>query len=889
MKKFALRLSASAVALVALAGAPAFAQEAAVAPATGADAAGADAAETQSDGLNDIIVTARRVSENLQNVPVAVTALSADALKQKNVSQISDLQFSVPNLQIKPSTIYPSQVEFIIRGQRQNLFTDENVVTYVNGVPQDTRGLSLYDMDSVQALKGPQGTLFGKNSIGGAMVFTTARPKHDFGGSLEMEYGNYNLMKVNAVINTPISDAVSFRLAGEVERRDGIFKNTYPGMKDLGDRDNESFRASLLIEPSSRFENLLTVDFKQRKEIPFPTIIEAAPLNATGFAGLVSLLTTQVVQQQSALGGGNAAVNGNLLVRQGNPFITRAFTGVGNAYPPMPSLTTGGLDTIAPINSYGSDVRTWSVANNTTFELNDNISIKNIFGYSNVKAFDHSDPSGESAFAPDASLFYNCLFDPTGRCNAGIPGPIPALLTNNNVNYYNGKETFSNEVQFIGKFDNLNFIGGLFYSNSDLLYSVNSFFTIGGLSLYDNPATLTRTESARHAQAKIGTDSYAVFAQGTYDFSAMGAEGLRLTLGARYNWVKTDYFSENFYSTSNAQLMTFAGANGVQANCNELTGTSGPLTSTNDGTNCSISGKKTDDAPTWTASLEYKFGRNSLAYLTTRRGWKAGGANPTTRSQDFAFFGPEKITDYELGIKHQGYLGSVPFRLNVAGFIGKYQDIQTQNIITFYVDSVKGPTGAQGTYTDLIIFNTSSATIKGVELEASIKPVPDLTLDLGFSHQVGKYGKGSVQPQPQNPTDFVWAGNPIATSSGVSLAGAHFAGVPKTTLNASVVYAPSWVPESVAKPVISVNYSWRSNTPGSATQGIYPWPSYGLWGARVALNEIGGTPVSLAFWMQNIADKTYKIYCADNLYSIGYSACRFGEPQTYGAAISFKW
>ena len=295
MKKFALRLSASAVALVALAGAPAFAQEAAVAPATGADAAGADAAETQSDGLNDIIVTARRVSENLQNVPVAVTALSADALKQKNVSQISDLQFSVPNLQIKPSTIYPSQVEFIIRGQRQNLFTDENVVTYVNGVPQDTRGLSLYDMDSVQALKGPQGTLFGKNSIGGAMVFTTARPKHDFGGSLEMEYGNYNLMKVNAVINTPISDAVSFRLAGELERRDGIFKNTYPGMKDLGDRDNESFRASLLIEPSSRFENLLTVDFKQRKEIPFPTIIEAAPLNATGFAGLVSLLTTQVV------------------------------------------------------------------------------------------------------------------------------------------------------------------------------------------------------------------------------------------------------------------------------------------------------------------------------------------------------------------------------------------------------------------------------------------------------------------------------------------------------------------------------------------------------------------------------------------------------------------
>jgi len=851
-----------------------------------ADAA-AEAASPPAQ-IEEVIVTARRVSESLQEVPVAVTALSAAALKQRNVSQVSDLQFSIPNLQIKPSTIYPSQVEFIIRGQRQNLFTDENVVTYVNGVPQDTRSLSLYDMESVQALKGPQGTLFGKNSIGGAMVFTTARPKHEFGGSLEAEYGNYDLKKANAVINVPITDAAALRLAGEIERRDGIFKNTYPGMDDLGDRRNESFRASLLIDPSSKFENLLTVDYKHRKEIPFPAIIEAAPLNATGFAGLVSILTSQVVQQQSALGGGGGAVEGNLLVRQGSPFITRAFTGVGNSFPPMASLT--GVGTIDPINSYGSKVRTWSVANNTTFKLNDNISIKNIFGYDRVKAFDHSDPSGVSAYSPDASLFYNCLFDRTGNCRAGIPGPIPALLSNNNVNYYNDKEVTSDELQFIGKFGHLNFIGGFFYSNSDLIYSVNSYFTVGGLSLYDNFGTLSQTEDTRHAQAKIGTDSYAVFAQGTYDFSEMGLEGLRLTLGARYTWVKTDYFSENFFTDSNAQQMTFAGENEVRANCNELNGVSGPITSVNDGRNCFISGGKTDKAPTWTASLEYKLAHDTLAYIATRRGWKSGGANPTTRTQNFAFFGPEKITDFELGLKHQGHLGSIPFRFNAAGFIGKYKDIQTQNALTFYVDPVNGPRSANpGTYTDLIIFNTSRATIKGVEVEASAKPISDLTLDLGFSHQVGKYGKGSVQPQPQNPTDFVWNGNPVDLAGGVSLGGSHFAGVPKTTLNASASYAPSWVPENLAKPVISVNYSWRSATPGSTPQGIYPWPSYGLWSARAALNEIGGTRASLSFWMQNIADKTYKIYCADNLYSIGYAACRFGEPRTYGATLSYKW
>jgi len=109
------------------------------------------ASESGSSGLQEIIVTARRVEERLGRVPVAVTALSAAALTQRNVTAVSDIQFSVPNLQIKPSNNYPSQPEFIIRGQRQVLYTDENVVTYVNGVAEDTRGLTLYDLSNVQA------------------------------------------------------------------------------------------------------------------------------------------------------------------------------------------------------------------------------------------------------------------------------------------------------------------------------------------------------------------------------------------------------------------------------------------------------------------------------------------------------------------------------------------------------------------------------------------------------------------------------------------------------------------------------------------------------------------------------------------------------------------
>src|SRR6185437_2266976 len=172
------------------------------------------------------------------------------------------------------SQSFPTVPEFIIRGQRQALGTDENVVTYVNGVPQGTRGLTLYDMNSVQVLKGPQGTLFGKNSNGGAMVFTTNPPVFHQEGMVELEYGNYDRKNFTAMVNVPlIGDVVALRAAGNVERRDGVYENRYPGARDLDDRHNESGRIALLVRPNDRFENLTTFDYLHRREIPTPAVL----------------------------------------------------------------------------------------------------------------------------------------------------------------------------------------------------------------------------------------------------------------------------------------------------------------------------------------------------------------------------------------------------------------------------------------------------------------------------------------------------------------------------------------------------------------------------------------------------------------------------------------
>ena len=813
----------------------------------------------QASNLEDIIVTARRVEENQQKIPVAVTTLTAASMERRNVVAVNDLQFSVPNLQIKPSNNNPSLPEFIIRGQRQVLYTDENVVTYVNGVAQSTRGLSLYDLENVQALKGPQGTLFGKNSMGGAMVFTTARPKFDPEARFDLEMGNYNRVQGTVMGNIPLIDEVAaLRIAGRIERQDGFFKNLRPGGKDLNDRNNESFRVSLLVKPGDRFENLTTFDYVHKNEIPTPSLIEAAPLANNFFRSV----TQQAVTQQSALGGSTPLVDtaNGLLVRQGNPFRSVAFTGIGK------TLTNAGFPALT---GFGSRSEVYGIANTTSFELSDAVTLKNIIGARYEEALDFQDPSGITGMTFD----FGTLF-------GAPPGFVTGQATNNDTYYRNQYKTFSDEFQVIGRWGNLNLITGLYYAHVKHQYDVNSSFVVGPASFY-GPAF------EKHGAMRDSTESMAAFAQGTYDFSGIGLDGLRLTLGARYTRDKKEMRAEGFYSTSTETVQSWNPAF-PQGQCNELNGTFGNAVGVNNGAECSLTNHRTYKAVTWTGSLEYQATPDTLLYFASRRGFKAGGPNPTTRVLEFSMFGPEKITDFELGLKHQGRLGSVPYRLNIAGFIGKYRDIQTSDILQFCTNDNVGCSGG-GVFTELILLNVGKATIKGIEVEGSIKPVPQLELNAGYSYQVGRYGSGSIVPQPTDPANPVNAANPINFAGGVDLSGKEFAGVPRQTLTLSGTYEADFIPESFAKTRLSVNYFHRTKTKGLAVQGIFGTPAFDTLGARLSFDQLFESNFSLALWGSNITNNYYKLYCSNNLNSIGYAACKWGDPRTYGATLSVKF
>ena len=234
-------------------------------------------------------------------------------------------------------------------------------------------------------------------------------------------------------------------------------------------------------------------------------------------------------------------------------------------------------------------------------------------------------------------------------------------------------------------------------------------------------------------------------------------------------------------------------------------------------------------------------------------------------------------------MKHDGYVGDVPYRINVDGFFGKYKQIQTQDILSFCATDA-----CTATYTDLEIFNVGRASIKGVEAELTVKPVRQMSLSLGYSYQTGKYGDGSVIPQP---THFGPIGptNPIDFQHGVNLSGLEFPGVPRQTLNVDATYELTAIPEDVAQAVFSLNYAYRTRTRGLTALGVYPTPAFGVLGGRLDFNNVLRSKVSFSIWAQNLTNNFYRLACSDNLNSIGYAACKWGEPRTFGATLSAKF
>ncbi|MCK9544697.1 MAG: TonB-dependent receptor plug domain-containing protein [Novosphingobium sp.] len=224
----------------------------------------------ESTGVQDIIVTATRRSERLQDVPVAVTALSSTALSNQGIDSVQDVQRATPSLSISPFPGDPGTASVSLRGlvATDALPTiDPAVGLYLDGVyiaRATGANLNLIDVERVEVLRGPQGTLFGRNTIGGAINIISKKPTQDFEGEVSAGYGNYDAWNISGVINAPVSDRIAVRFAASHSQRDGYAKSSLTG-RDLAPDNTEYLRGQIAIQLTDNWDVLLSADYSDTR------------------------------------------------------------------------------------------------------------------------------------------------------------------------------------------------------------------------------------------------------------------------------------------------------------------------------------------------------------------------------------------------------------------------------------------------------------------------------------------------------------------------------------------------------------------------------------------------------------------------------------------------
>ncbi len=572
-----------------------------------ADAA-AQAQATGPVGLGEIVVTARRRDENLQKVPVAITAFGAEQMAQRSVVSERDLQSAVPGLVVRASE-QQNQLNYAIRGQTIDAFSGSSpgVLTYLNDVQvSGATATTFYDLSGVQVLKGPQGTLFGRNTTGGAVLFNTAKPSNAFRGFITFKAGDFNLKEIQGAIDIPIiADKVQLRVAGDLRDRDGYVRNLNDG-RLLGTEDNRSGRVTLVLNPIEALKNT--------------TVVQYSRYGGTALTG--------ELYSVNACGSSN---HGVALFSQLACIYNPAFPLWSAFLAANPKAFPGGLSGylaqqraqgpyLANMDETGRNyVHSFLATNTTTFNITPDIQIKNILGVTHTVARNGGKLDGSP---------YDLLDD----------GPSPGVSIGNLFD----TSQWSEEIQLLGKaFDGkLNYIVG-FYANSDKERDDYPLST-----LQDIGATLAPVFGANPAKffhyAFVNQDrSEAVFFQDTYDLSDLvKIHGLSLTTGVRYTWENLSLHQ----SKDSVFYPTFGAAPEKTAESN----------------------------PSWNISLEYQVSPALLVYVAQRGSWRTGNLNGTSfpTLQPASNFGnlflPEKTKDVEVGGKFQGSVYNWPVRLNIA-------------------------------------------------------------------------------------------------------------------------------------------------------------------------------------------------------------------------------
>lgn len=658
-------------------------------------------AQDATGSIDEIVVTAQKRSENLQRVPIAITAFTPETLAQKGVTDVSQLGRFAPGLEVVGTSPFSGSTQVLsafIRGIGQNDFAfnlDPGVGVYVDGVYfARTVGavVDLLDLDHIEVLKGPQGTLFGRNTIGGAISVVTRDPGPVFAGQGEITYGRFNRVDVRGAVDIPlIEDKLLAQISFSTKHRDGYFRFlTFPGtyQTDVGrfvrpdnttyDRagggNTQNIRAKLKWNISDDVTFRLTGDY----------------MNADDQSTGSQLLKVQPGLQDVY----NACISTPASVLATTPLAALCNGPRGlPAAPGVPNQVLaplGGANTDAdPSNDrLVFDERFKSPRLDTSYGTGAGYSKVQTYGFSGVLDADLSDSLAVKSITAYRSLDSRFALDVDGS-------PIPMGDHAFTMNQWQ----FSQEVQLLGNFldGRLKTVTGVYYFHEQGQLTDFVQFA-GGLLQIVGPN-------------QFKTDSYAAFAQADYKVT----DRLGLTAGVRY--------------TRDEKRFT-----GGQRDLNSLAFKLGyPRALHPDPADTTLYFPQDDNRldfsnVSFKAGINFQATDDVLAYASFSQGFKSGGwtTRATTPILAAPTFEPEEANTYEIGLK--GQFLDRRLQTNIAGFFTKYKDLQ----VTVY--SGISP----------VTTNAAQSEIKGVEAELVLVPVDALTLGATFAYIDARYTQRDV-------------------------------------------------------------------------------------------------------------------------------------------------
>jgi iron complex outermembrane receptor protein len=740
------------------------------------------AAAAAEGGLEEVIVTAQFREQNLQVTPIAITAVTGEMLDARSQTNIAAVANQAPSVTLKPqgAAFGPSMVASI-RGIGQYDFNpalEPGVGIYVDDVYFATLTgslLDLLDLDRVEISRGPQGTLAGRNSIGGAVKLYAKKATGDGSGYLSGTYGSNRRTDLRGSVDMKLADNLFMRMSGVAKRQGGYVDRidygcAHPGegipttrsttqgcvLGRDGDVNYNAMRVALRFVASDALEIGVTADLTEDHRNP--------P------AGV--LLYANNTNPNIRVGDGTVPYDSRFVPAWGSYYNYAAYYSPAGTFTTLAPGPGGPAGTTVPLsetrNVPGSDYNGWGVSGRIDWKLTDQLALAAVSAYRKYDAeFTNDDDLSPLAIGNGYSRLYFHSFSQELRLNG-------AFGTNNAVEYT---------------------IGG-FYMDQRSVYPT-----------YQDLRYVPVYPLQFQGNDPINADNKAAFAH----LSWHATDQLTLTGGLRYTKEHKDYtFSRrNRDGTVNPWLAAVNGAVGQ------------------------YDGSKTD----YRANVQYQFTPDLMAYLQVSTGFKGGGIGPRPfNAAQAREFGPEELTAYEAGLKSDFF--DRRLRLNGALFFSKYKDILL-SLLSCPQFGGPGPCALPQ--------NAGDADVKGIELEATIRPTAALSIDAAYSYL--KFDYTRINPQAGGPT------LPRGIQKGMITPY-----TPKTKWSLGAQYA---IPAGSGTVTPRIDASYQSDMYSNATNGPYNHiDGYALLNARLTWrNPDHDWETSLE--VTNLTDKYYLLTSFD--------------------------